>query len=305
MGLYRTLTAADLQPGDVFVWDYALNDQHHIDMKGNDPETLLRHCETALRHAGKAGARPLGIGLAPLGHALGGRPATAYAREVEGLFAALGVPLYRLWCDVAARTGVALTEGDFSDPLHLRPGGRVVCDVAEWLVAEIGGPGAVWRGGAGPRGGDCVHVVEAFEGGERGRFANRLIDVDVWTVPEAPGALRWTGGMGEPVEVHGLVVLAEAGSGVLRIGIGAEEALLSTAPRITNGVETLFRFISLQAATGRRFHLMPGETITMGWLGGRPRAAAFDVGFMPRAKPGGAAARATRIAAILVESGAG
>jgi hypothetical protein len=244
----------------------------------------------------------VGVGLAPLGHALGGGPATDYAREVEGLFAGLGLPFYRLWRDLEARTGLALTAEDFSDPLHLRPGGRVVCDVAEWLVQEIGSVGAVWRDAPGPRAGGRVHVVDTFEGGERGRFANRLIDVDVWTVPEAPGALRWTQELDRRVEVHGLVVLAEARSGVLWVRIGAEEVLLSTAPRITNGVETLFRFISLQAATGRRFHLSPGETMTMGWHEGRPKKAAFDVGFMPRAKPGQAPARQTRIASVLVES---
>lgn len=305
MGLYRTLTAADLRQGDVLVWEYGLNDQHHIDMKGNDKDTLLRHCDMALRHAEEAGARPLGIALAPVHHALDGSAVTEYATKLTEVFASRGVPLYRVWSDVAARTGTALSQEDFRDPLHLAPGGRAVKDIAAWLAEEVGRAGRNERHAAGLRAGDSrrIHVVQRFEGGEPGRFTNALIDVAVWSVPDRPGALRWTNDLGERFEVHGVVILAEAGSGALKLTLGPEEVLLSTAPRVTNGVGTLFRFFCLQAATGRRFHLSPGEHLAMEWHAGRQRGIAFDVGFMPRPKPAKGSMRSSRIAAVLLESG--
>lgn len=309
MGLARTLTAAQLQPGDAFIWEYALNDQNHIDQKGNDPDTLLRHCELALRHAITAGAQPFAIVLTSASHAFGGadqpgsNAAIAYRRDLLALFRHYGVPTYDVMTDVPKRLGRSLAQTDYSDPDHIDPEGPVTADVVNWLAASVRkatGPLPMLKGLRA----DERHLAicdSAFEGGTRGEFSNALIYLPVWSVAEPPSALRWQNSTGQRVEVQGFIMLAQRESGILRVTVGTDQILVSTSLKSADKT-TLVRFLSLSAASGRRFRLDPGEELTLGWHLGPQADVVNDHGFARRVPSAMLRATQTRVSSVLVET---
>jgi hypothetical protein len=169
--------------------------------------------------------------------------------------------------------------------------------------------------------------LDAFTPGAPESFRNGLIDLEVWQVPRGAAGLSVVNPCGLPVEVQGLLILAHKRSGILEIGARGQALRVTTGIQPNGKQPALFRYLSLQAATGRTLRLEPGAAITLRWtmtestgwadrlpwrvrrLGDRIRAAVglrpvagHDHGFVAAVPPHNRSARGSKIAAVLVET---
>lgn len=277
MGAWRVMTVGGLGPGDVLVWEYAVNDRNHIGKSGTTAATLLRHVEHVICAVRDADARMLAVGLVSQRQATGGDD--SYLVALRELFGHYGVPFFDA---CAAVPGSPLGPADFDDPNHVAVGGRVIVATVEWVAQHLTEPPAGKIGAVPPllREGRRLVILDQFRPDKIENFRNSLLDLAVRRVPGGKSGLTVANGLSGPVEVQGLAILAERRGGVLRIVTGGKVRHVATGLGDHDGKGTLLRFLSMEAAGGLPV-LGPEETLQMVW--GLPMAAAFALRLPGRA----------------------
>lgn len=269
MGAWRLLTAGRLGPGDVLIWEYAVNDRNHIGKAGTTAETLLRHVEHVICAARDAGARVLAVGL--VSRVQAARGTDPYLVSLNALFEHYSVP----FLDASALfTERPLGQDDFNDPNHVAVGGRVISAVVSWLIERLATPSAGRIATVGPlwRGTRRLVVLDEFRPDKVENFHNALLELQVRRIAGGKTGLAVTNGTGVRVEVQGLAILAERRGGVLRLTSGGKVWYLATGLGEQEVKDTLLRFLSFEAAGGQPV-LAPGDTMEFKW--GLPRTAAL------------------------------
>jgi hypothetical protein len=269
MGAWRMMTTGGLRPGDVLIWEYAVNDRNHIGKSDTTAETLLRHIEHVICMARDAGARMLAVGL--VSRAQTSRGSDPYLLSLQRLFGHYCIPLF----DAAAPLpGGPLGQGDFDDPNHVAVGGRVIGALINWLIERLAtsDEGTVKPVEPLFRGPRRLIQLDEFQPNRVESFRNALLDLQVRRIAEGKTGLAVTNGTAMRVEVQGLAILAERRSGVLRITIGGQTRYVATGLGEQEAKGTLLRFLSFEA-TGGTLVLKPDEMMLMTW--GVPRTAAL------------------------------
>ncbi len=287
MGAWRVIAAGGLAPGDVLVWEYAVNDRNHISKSGTTTCTLVRHIEHVIRAARDAGARMLAVGLVSQPQAARGDD--PYLVSLRKLFVHHGVPFF----DASAPLpGGLLEPDDFDDPNHVAIGGRVIAALLDWLSDLLANPvaGRVTEVSSLHLGERRLVVLDQFKPDKVESFRNSLLDLQVRRVPGGKSGLTVVNGTSGPVEVQGLAILAERRGGVLRIFSGGQVLHVATGLGDQEGKGTLLRFLSFEAVGGIP-ELAQGEALQMIW--GMPRGVALALRLPGRM--GQLAARATSI----------
>jgi hypothetical protein len=269
MGAWRVLTAGGLRPGDVLIWEYAVNDRNHIAKSKTIAQTLLRHVEHVICAARDAGARMLAVGL--VSQAQASRGADPYLLSLQRLFGHYGIPFFDAG---APLPGGPLGNGDFDDANHVAVGGRVIAAAIDWLIERLAVPEAGTVAPVEPlfRGPRRLIQLDKFQPDRVEPFRNALLDLQVRRIAGGKTGLTVTNGAGQRVEVQGLAILAERLGGVLRITTGGQTRYLATGLGEHEAKGTLLRFLSFEAAGGTLV-LNPGQTMRMTW--GLPRTAAL------------------------------
>jgi hypothetical protein len=269
MGAWRVLSARALGPGDVLVWEYAVNDRNHIGKSATTAETLLRHVEHIICVARDAGARMLSVGLVSRAQAAQG--ADPYLLSLQRLFGHYGIPFFDAG---ASLPGGPLGQGDFDDANHVAVGGRVIAAVIDWLIEHLAAPDTGTVAPVEPlfRGPRRLIQLDKFQPDRVEPFRNALLDLQVRRIAGGKTGLTVTNGAGMQVEVQGLAILAERLGGVLRITTDGQTRYVATGLGEHEAKSTLLRFLSFEAAGGTLV-LNPGQTIQMTW--GLPRTAAL------------------------------
>ncbi len=269
MGAWRVMSADVLGPGDVLIWEYAVNDRNHIGKSGATAETLLRHVEHVIRATHDAGARMLAVGL--VSQAQAARGPDPYLLSLQRLLAHYGVPFFDAG---AAVTGEPLAQRDFDDANHVAVGGRVIAAMIDWVIGRLNLREAGQVALADPLfcGTRRLLVLDQFRPDRSESFRNALLDLQVRRIAGGKTGLVVVNGSGMRVEVQGLAVLAERRGGVMQVMAGGWLRHVATGLGEHETKGTLLRFLSFEAAGGT-IVLDPGETMQMTW--GLPRAAAL------------------------------
>ena len=188
MGWYRLSALKQLKPGDVVLWEYALNDQNYIDHRGSDPALLLRFCEHVIRLCHIRGLRLIPMIFAT--RTVAALPEmTRYRRDLRLLFGH-----YKLdYLDVSEEILKKLDRPRvpkfiYSDEMHYKGDSFVVRFIANRVLELI-------RFGAGAVADDAPlfstgliegQIVTTFDKGRMEKFSNSRISIDCWT-PQPDG----------------------------------------------------------------------------------------------------------------------
>ncbi|HEY0274749.1 MAG TPA: hypothetical protein VGC31_01570 [Paenirhodobacter sp.] len=178
MGLYRLMTFDDLRPGDIIVWEYALNDGFGVKARGD--EWHLRNLEYTIRFCAEKGCHILPVILATQ-VSNEARIPTPYVAKIHFLCAAYGIDVIDILPEVRYHLNLPkIPASDYRDESHYRPNGQMV----KFVGARIAD--AIYRGLRRPRLVPPIYVRQGcgifirtdFDGPPKRRFHNSILDFE-------------------------------------------------------------------------------------------------------------------------------
>jgi len=144
-GLFRVMTTPQIGPGDVVVWEYALNEANHI-RRGRPPRLLLEHLEHLIRHLRERGVALAPVVFTPRKDEKRAQPAPYY-RQLHRLLDHYRLAPFDMSTAYRAALGVAtLPETVFMDFAHYAHSDETldfICQGAARAVAQARIPAAV------------------------------------------------------------------------------------------------------------------------------------------------------------------
>jgi hypothetical protein len=218
MGLYRFLRHADqFAPGDIVVWEYALNDQSYF-MARQPAEVLLAHVKWLVRLCHERQLRFLPLILHPRPWHAKGQDDTYY-QGLEAYFAAAGVtpvsdvPLVQMML----AKGATLAR-IYQDNAHFRLKNPIVKHLAKRLAAAIGnvgplGDAAVTHGIS--QADARLELIDDFQCSQVQPLSNRLFNGNSYPFDAGPSAVCHG-------TVLGLIVTVDTRNRAMDIQVGGQ-----------------------------------------------------------------------------------
>lgn len=301
MGLFNLIDKSEISPGDLVIWEYALNDINHINLKGHDESLILRMVEHTIRYCARSGAAFLPVILTPR-DVEGVSAPRPYRAMLHFLFHAYGIPFIDFSLRARAKFGVPrIPRDDYDDHDHLMPNGRMFDYLADLIFEEVGS-GVKTPERIAPvflSEDQEVHVIRKFTGGVEKRLVNRLFDIG-YVAPD-----------GSPVIVEspeidgrivGMVVVSDSKAGVLNVTSGEESLDVSICHNHKNFEKPTIKILTLPNLTKSEFRLGAGRPLVITWAEeGSHFMADFD--FKSDLGDGSTIAEVGGVAALLVETG--
>ncbi|QHQ37173.1 SGNH/GDSL hydrolase family protein [Algicella marina] len=137
MGIFRLLTQGRVQPGDVVLWEYALNEHGHY-RHGHGLGVLMHHVEALIRLVAEAGGHLLPIIFTTQAQETR-TEFDDYRARLHFTFATHDVPFFDVSQEFRRQFGVArLAKEMFQDNFHYMPNGEIVKGIAESVLARLG-----------------------------------------------------------------------------------------------------------------------------------------------------------------------
>ncbi len=301
MGSYQVARFDSLAPGDIVLWEYALNDQNYINFRRVDPKLLLRFCEHTIRQCLDRGVRFIPLIFATRDVSI--LPdMTEYRRALRALFAHYGIDFIDLTAELPQklnRPRVPLYI--FRDDYHYKSGGFAVVYTAKRVLDLIGtGAGAVR---AAPRlhsaEGTSVQSINRFTGGKSATYSNRLLSETCWT-PDPNGQpleVRIDDG---PFRLVGVVMLCTPLGGAFRVRVAGTGFSISATYHESGFAKPLIRFFTLADDAEVAGPYPAGSQIGFEWED-RLVPVRSDSGFVRKLSPEQLLGRQSSVLGLLVE----
>lgn len=305
MGSYQVAGFDSLAPGDIVLWEYALNDQNYISFRRVDPKLLLRFCEHTIRRCQDRGVRFIPLIFATRDVSILPEM-TEYRRALRALFAHYGID----FIDVTEELPRKLNRPRmplyvFRDDYHYKPGGVAVNYTAKRVLDLIGtGAGEVR---AAPRlhsaEGTSVQAINRFTGGMSATYTNRLVSETCWT-PDPNGQpleVRIDEG---PFRLVGVVMLCTPLGGAFRVRVAGTGFTISATYQESGFAKPLIRFFNLADDAEVSGPYPAGSQITLEWED-QPVPVRSDSGFVRKLSPEQLMGRQSSVLGLVVEQQAG
>ncbi|GHC53239.1 SGNH/GDSL hydrolase family protein [Neogemmobacter tilapiae] len=219
MGLFRFLGQIDqCRPGDVVIWEYALNDQNHCS-SGQSWQVLVRYVKWMIRLCHDHGLLFLPLVLHQRSWHNSTPPTCPYYRALENLFQAAGIKAVSDEPIIRARIrGGQSIDKIFADPVHLRNGPKLMAAFARDIVAALSGleplgPKALQA--SIPQPGATLTLATDFAAGETLTFKNSIVNLIGHPIQQSPG-LTCKG------KLLGLIVVTGTARTALELKIGSQ-----------------------------------------------------------------------------------
>ncbi len=310
MGYYRLATQDDLTEGDVLFWEYALNDQNHIDAGGYDKDLLLRYCEYTIRLCMRRGVRFLPLIFATLSSATEPEM-SGYRKALRRLFRHYQLRSLDVSVEVPVRLGLTdFPEYVYQDQRHYKDESFITNFIGRRAMMLLEkAPPPVRISPMFSAGDAWVEVFTGFEGGHQSRFVNRAMSVAAFS-PGQPNAQP--GGEspdcapllarieGSRFALVGVVTLSTATGGAFRISTPVGSASVSACHNETEFNKPLLKVIALPMVAGRTFEFSGPVTIGISYETD-PSLVAADFGFFAVTDPQALRQPDSRIVALLIE----
>jgi hypothetical protein len=301
MGYYRLVALKQLKPGDIVLWEYALNDQNHIDNRGYDPKLLLRFCEHTIRLCQKRGLRFIPLIFASQA-TISLPEMTPYRRDLRALFDHYGLDYF----DVTEELPKKMNRTDvpkfvYFDESHYKVDAFVVRYIATQALMLI-------RAGAGVVGTpermfgaevDSIRTVTTFDTGHSELFKNSRVSVNRWTPSDSGEPVSITVQQG-PFRLVGVVMLCTSFGGAFRVQAAGREFAISATYLEDKFTKPLLKFFTLSDDLDAGVTYPAGSTIAFHWEDGS-LPLANDYGFMPKLNPEQLMGRQSSVVGLMLE----
>ena len=137
MGYYRLVTGVKLDPGDIVIWEYALNDEAKIKLKTYSAESAHRHLEMTIRYASSMGAFFIPVVFAEIENSDNGRK-NQYLAGLAQLFSTYGlIPVSAVDLYCAAHNVDRIPMEEFQNRKHYSVSSDVVQMVVKAVAEQI------------------------------------------------------------------------------------------------------------------------------------------------------------------------
>lgn len=227
LGTWRIINDAGLRPGDVVVWEYALNDMTYIAMQPELEPVLLSNIEQMIRFCARRRLRLAPLIFAPKPNGMRAQLST-YHRELLRLFRVYSVEVFDLTIAFRQHLGRKnIPAHHYENRVHYLPGDEIIdftIDGALGLVsrAEVPRPRRrpVWEQALRP-----LEELTGFEGGNRGVFENSMLSLPTFQIPE-DGTLKIS--LPRAGRIAAIIHFATASGTPVRASIGSETRVMST-----------------------------------------------------------------------------
>lgn len=294
VGFYQSLFNSDLEPGDTLIWEYALNDENHIDFQNYDASDLLRGIEYLLigcAHAQvKFGAlimRTRRRHLSPVD--------CIYDADLKDLFERYNVPYFDVNDEFARRRPYhgGVKHSHYSNFAHYDPESSIIKFIADGVVEicqEARPPEAD------PNAVVPLRAIEHFDGGTASTFDNRAISVTTWD----PGEDGISFTPAKAGKVIGLVALCTPEGGMMALSTETTTQKFSVTFSEDFFSKPMVKYISVPALVGAPLTYEAGERLRLAWADTAEGALA-NRKFADSLSEEILAKRESRIVAVLVE----
>lgn len=278
LGTWRILGNFELQPGDVLIWEYALNDMTYIAQQPELEPVLLRNVEQTIRHCARQGVRMAPLLFMPMPNAMQTK-LSSYHRALLRLFRVYGVEAFDLTLEFRRHLGHRrVPRSHYENRVHYRPGDAIIDFTIEGALDLID-RAAVPRLRKRPIDDAALRPLAAltdFKGGRKGLFENSMLQLPIFHIggDAANGPLRIT--LPKAGRIAGIIHFATAAGTPVRVSIGDQSRVMST--RID---EKFFSKPLLKAflweCGGETFRFEAGDVLQLGYAPGE--AAQINPGY--------------------------
>ncbi|WP_118138450.1 hypothetical protein [Oceanicella sp. SM1341] len=301
MGAYRSKFAADFEPGDLLIWEYALNDMNHIDLKGYNEDLLLRFLEYQIRFCANRKLHFLPVILTPRpreqSHGL-----DSYRSRLLYMFSHYGVRPFEVSHSFRQANGITRIGAEhFNGTSHFAARGDVVQFVARGIADRVETgvldipqralPLFVTRSA-------MVGFYSHFTGGSRSRFANRRLSIAAWD-PE-DGELVFDG-FKHAGRLTSVAVLAAPDGGVMDLTVDDRSLRVALSHDERGFGRPMLKVLTLENLLHEPLAVSPGSRFAARWADSAENVLE-DMGF--KGKDTGPEHRNARIVGLIVEENA-
>lgn len=252
MGAYRTMFCAEMQAGDTLVWEYALNEAHHV-RQGYDTDYLLRFVEHILIHCRNLGVRFAPVIFTPLKDEMQRAP-SPYRRGLHALLQAYGLVPFDMSIEYRRALGVEILPRDcFLKPAHYAHGDKIlsfIADGAARAVAEARVPADIPPLRTGNR------RLRLHDGFATTKFHNSLFDLSA-ALPPVSQSFDQDG------ELAALIVITTAMASTFRLSLAGQVVEMSATHSRKDFAKPLLRAFSCQRALGRPWQFAAQDTLVL------------------------------------------
>lgn len=296
MGAFRSLSTVSMEPGDTLLWEYAINDELHIDIRGYDAVELVKAVEWLL-----IGCREANVKFAAMIFRTRRRHLKptdcSYNKLLAALFCDYNVPFFDVNAEFAKRRPKSngVKAAHYSDRAHYDTKAGIMNLIVKGATEMLEQASVPHNANSQPT--ERLVTHDRFNGGECEKFENSAISLKVWN----PGTGGLSGTFNERGRVIGLVVMSTSAGGVMDFSLNAETYRLSVSYKERNYDKPMVKFISLPTLTGRTLDFAKGDNFRIIWADSAEGVLA-DLKFNANPGPQSMSAREARVAAVLVES---
>lgn len=280
MAIYRLLTSDKIVPGDLLIWEYALNDLNHIAHKGYDPQLLLRYVEYTLRFALEKGLVVLPLILVPQ-RVENGRPSDPYRDGLRALFDHYGLNAVDISSHLRKTLGQPRVPPEFySDVNHYEARDEFLAPILAALSETLADPSR-----ARPRSvssliapQDRIPTVHAqADQGQLVPFSNKMAHINAWSPSKAPVIFN---NLPAGADLVGLLVIASSTGGAMRLRAGDVDVTLSLCHDERKFGKPLLKLIALPNLLPSVPRLGQGDTVQFD-VAQHDANTLCDMGFRP------------------------
>lgn len=280
MGIYRLLSTQKAAPGDLLIWEYALNDLNHIAGKGYEPQLLLRYVEYTIRYAARYNLALLPLIFLPKRIENQKRP-HPYRNGLQTLFDHYGLTPVDMSSELRIRSGQSpIPDSFYRDVNHFH-----ICD--EFLAPILSATADILAAPehAKPRlvaplivSDDRFPKVHSQpETGQEDAFINSLMQIPAWSVASGPVIF---GSLSPKAELIGLLVMASTDGGAIRLRAGETDVTLSLCHDERKFGKPLLKLIALPNLLNAETKLGPDRSVRFD-RANHDASTLYDMGFRP------------------------
>lgn len=266
MGYCRLVAADSLVPGDVVLWEYALNDQNHIDKHAYDTNLLLRFCEHTIILCLQRGLRFIPLIFATRSASVLPEM-TEYRRGLHRLFDHYGIDYF----DVTEELPKSLDRrrvppAIYEDENHYKLDSFVSRYIAKRVLKRLtSGVGRL--SAAAPLYTDGVvqaDVITRFDGGVPTSFSNSRLTVSCFAPggDTGPVAVRLDKG---PFRLVGVEMICAVDGGAFKIQVGTRQFGISASYLEKRFVKPLLKLFTLSDDLKAGITYGAGDQVTVSW----------------------------------------
>ena len=301
MGCYQIAALDGFAPGDIVLWEYALNDQNYTNFRRVDPKLLLRFCEHAIRQCQDRGLRFIPLIFATREVSL--QPGmTDYRSRLRALFAHYGIDFVDVTEELPRKLNrQRVPPYVFRDDYHYKPDSFVVIFIAKRALEliEKGAGTARQAPRLYSRAGTWIQAINRFTGGQSTAFTNKLASETCWT--PAPNGEPLTVYLDQgPFRLVGAVMLCTPFGGAFRLQAGSGGFVISATYQESGFAKPLIRFFNLVDDTDGGVTYPAGSQITIEWAD-HAETVLSDSGFIQKLTPEQLMGRQSSVLGLIAE----